>query len=98
MNPLVLCLLAPAAATIALFFINENEKKAIRVIATPLTESRPPRPASYPAVSLLQPVKPLMLRDPVGIASSLKDSLGRADGSGVMSSPSAMSIITRRHS
>ncbi|MDJ0521047.1 MAG: NADH-quinone oxidoreductase subunit M [Planctomycetota bacterium] len=37
MNPLLLCLLAPAAATIALFFIDENAKKAIRAISTVAT-------------------------------------------------------------
>ena len=37
MNPLVLVLLAPAAATLAMFFIHDDQKKAIRVVATVAT-------------------------------------------------------------
>ncbi len=37
MNPLLLCLIAPAAATLAIFFVDAKEKKTIRVIATVAT-------------------------------------------------------------
>jgi len=37
MNPLLLCLLAPAAATVAIFFVDAKEKKVIRSLATVAT-------------------------------------------------------------